>query len=573
MKNGSFESGPWKESVGDCSSFDDDANIDMQVLEHPNSNNKYLSLITSDHISCTDTDIELQDNSRYVYSLDYQSDTNIYAKIYFRTGGENSINNLEVDVPINNDSWNKHIGLFNTDKVLNPKIFLYATSELIERESKVSYDNISIKKIDTIDQILIDDNNIFNNYEVSKSLIINDKNIEQNRLNNGSFEGGLWTKEVGNCWNYDDNPKIGMKLMGDKNKFLELSANRHSACTNQVIEVNEEEILKLRYDFNLENSEKAVTQLVFNDPSRTSYTDDTEAIILESKWNEFTKFYDVPEGATQARLYLYSKENNKKEGDAIVRYDNVELSVLPSYFDSIITLDQTSTADQYSTPNNYNYNIINGSKIQINLNNVNNDFLLFFSTKYNDNWEVRFKNNPVGDHEVADFQFNSWLISPDKICAKWNCENVDGGYNIELELVYKPYKELRAYVIASTISFILFSLFILVYNISHLMKISKKILNKSDINNYNKNSKTKNDLNVYWKIETDDGFGVADQVDGDGVLDLVQNDNNKKQWIADQARNDMEVIEVDRSIIIHNHHKSLKKARPKKPEPPRKIHL
>ena len=81
--------------------------------------------------------------------------------------------------------------------------------------------------------------------------------VEDPRL---GFEKGLWNEQVGNCFNYDDNPQIEMALntevVREGDSSLLLSAQRHNACTDISFSVEPEDVIDLTIPYYTRNPER-----------------------------------------------------------------------------------------------------------------------------------------------------------------------------------------------------------------------------------------------------------------------------------------------------------------------------
>ena len=131
-----------------------------------------------------------------------------------------------------------------------------------------------------------------------------------NLIANPSFESGLWSKQVGDCNNYDKDPKIGMQQVGgasDGKSALELSAARHDACTSTNFSLKGDTTYLLSYDYQSPNAQTASFYLRYNNS-------DQDAIkrfqtISDTEWHTTSQFITTPENAQTGQLFMHTLSN------------------------------------------------------------------------------------------------------------------------------------------------------------------------------------------------------------------------------------------------------------------------
>lgn len=151
-----------------------------------------------------------------------------------------------------------------------------------------------------------------------------------NLIANPSFESGLWSKQVGDCNNYDKNPKIAMQQVGnasDGKSALELSAARHDACTSTNFNLKGDTTYLLSYDYQSPNAQSASFFMRFNES-------DQDAIkrfqtISDTEWHTTTQLITTPEKAETGQLFVHSLASDRDQ-PSINHYDNFRLFELQS---------------------------------------------------------------------------------------------------------------------------------------------------------------------------------------------------------------------------------------------------
>ena len=151
-----------------------------------------------------------------------------------------------------------------------------------------------------------------------------------NLIANPSFESGLWSKQVGDCNNYDKDPKIGMQQVGgasDGKSALELSAARHDACTSTNFSLKGDTTYLLSYDYQSPNAQTASFYLRYNNS-------DQDAIkrfqtISDTEWHTTSQFITTPENAQTGQLFMHALASDRDQ-PTINHYDNFKLVELQS---------------------------------------------------------------------------------------------------------------------------------------------------------------------------------------------------------------------------------------------------
>lgn len=144
-----------------------------------------------------------------------------------------------------------------------------------------------------------------------------------NLVSNPSFESGLWSKQVGDCNNYDKNPQIGMQQVGsasDGAHALELSASRHDACTSANFDVKGDTTYLLSYDYQSPNAQTASFYLRFDNSDKNAVK--RFQTVSDTEWHSTTQLITTPEDAKNGQLFVHALASDRDQPN-INHYDNV----------------------------------------------------------------------------------------------------------------------------------------------------------------------------------------------------------------------------------------------------------
>lgn len=325
------------------------------------------------------------------------------------------------------------------------------------------YNNLFfIDNKDTID-IAIEDNGKIE----FESKIINDEIINQksdfselsyksssfkniNIIENGTFDKELWSKNVEDCHNYDNYPKISMEL---SNKALKLSAQRHIACTTKQVKVTPKGLYKFKFNYktlkdkpvsyiiSFNNSDKLVKD-VFNAP--------------KDGWGKFEKTFEVPNNSDLIDIKLLGfSDANYKQLDTY--YDNVELYSIPNITNKVVLSNDLKVQNSYT----YSYTQLNPTQYNLDVSTTNDEpFDIILSEQYNPNWHLLYKKDKsdvsIGAGKYSSI-INGWLLDTKVVCNadSTNCKKNDkGGYDLKLSLEFTPQRWFNIGLVISGTTFI-----------------------------------------------------------------------------------------------------------------------
>ncbi|MDO8492286.1 MAG: hypothetical protein Q7S34_01435 [bacterium] len=191
-------------------------------------------------------------------------------------------------------------------------------------------------------------------------------------VQNGSFEDGLWSEQVSDCNNYDDNGKIAQRISSEVYSgvnSLELEATRHIACTGlSSVDVTEGQEYILSFAYQSPNAKQAGYYVGMRGATTTVITE--KLPFTDTEWHTHHKRFTIPEGVKNLSLNLYSYATDNVT-PIIVRYDDVVLKrvavvrmIDPRREDRFVPTDlgsaETNTLTLADPIHNFKENINNG---------------------------------------------------------------------------------------------------------------------------------------------------------------------------------------------------------------------
>jgi hypothetical protein len=268
----------------------------------------------------------------------------------------------------------------------------------------------------------------------------------KNLVRGGSFEDGLWRDRVDDCYDFDNNPDIGMKhnksVASAGRASLELRARQHIACTGPgAIEVEGGGRYLLSFDYQSDDGKYAGYYVSYNDPDKT-----TDLVRMQEDgkdWRSFSQELTVPKGATQANIKLYAYPHTYGEVNSIVRYDNVSLIHTPAMQNRFYAVSEPDAG--MARPESLEYTIVDPTKKIVDISGAREGFYVADADSYNPLWQASVKgsNTPVAtaNHIRLNNTMNAWYIDPEEVCAAPGavCEKRgDGPYDMQLVIEFTP---------------------------------------------------------------------------------------------------------------------------------------
>lgn len=286
-----------------------------------------------------------------------------------------------------------------------------------------------------------------------------------NLLDNSSMEDGLWKKEVEDCFNYDNNPEIDMKLNSsdktDGKHSLQLTAASHMACTSPTpVQVEENESYLIYFDYKTNKDAPSRYNLLFSGDNAGSHSEKLEE--TGGIWKSYSNFIEAPKGADKLKLTVYGVPSVKK-GKTDTLYDNFQITKVPKISSRFfLTKENTQMQANKAT---VQYAIINPTKIKVDIKEANGILNLALNDSYHKGWQLLNRTDtvlPFGIKTVAakhikiNRQENAWQINIEQYCFNNPVckKNQNGTYDIPLNIEFMPQKWLILSLIISTTTLI-----------------------------------------------------------------------------------------------------------------------
>lgn len=269
----------------------------------------------------------------------------------------------------------------------------------------------------------------------------------KNLISNPSFEEGLWQKEVDDCYDYDDQPDIAMRLdeqQGSHGKqSLQLDAKQHIACTGPgPIAVKEGQHYLISFDYQSLEGKYAGYYVSYDDPLETN------AIVRMQKdgesWNAFSQELAVPKGATRMTIKLYAYPHTYGEKTSTVHYDNVSLINIPPLQDRFYVM--AGPAATISQPERVEFTAHDPTRKTVRVAGATDAFYLADSDSYHPLWQLvpNGTNTPLAEnsHIRLNNTMNAWYVDTPALCKDTGActKNKDGSYDIDFTIVFQPQK-------------------------------------------------------------------------------------------------------------------------------------
>ncbi len=289
------------------------------------------------------------------------------------------------------------------------------------------------------------------------TIIVKDTNFTyKNLVPNPSLEQGLWQKNVGDCYNFDDKPAIGMRLntahTTNGKQSLELAAQNHIACTGpNAIPVDAGQHYLLSFDYQSDSGGKnAGYHLSFDDPLHTTME---ERMVGENQgWKTYGREITAPKGATHLHLELYAYPDSYGRFTATARYDQVGLINIPPLQNRFYVSSRKT--QPLKVPKNISYQLLNPTRTLVRVTSAKQPFYLGINQTYDKLWQLTIPGKksvmefpfaahttvPEANHIRLNDTTNGWYIDPTQLCAHASgcSKQTDGSYNFDIVAEFVP---------------------------------------------------------------------------------------------------------------------------------------
>ena len=469
VPNSSFEFGAWTNRVNDCRNYDRKASISMNIDQTSATDGEQsLRLNSAHHDACTSTSVPLTDEGFYILEFDYKSLGNGDIG-WALTYGEQKVQPQGRITSEEKNQWNHYIKKVTVPKNAgSARLYLYAFEPAGKTQNSALFDSIKLRRLDEVTSFANTDT--APSYE--KATLQIDKKATPivltfpgelaNLVQNGSFENGPWHDKVGDCHDYDDQPRISMGIADDASTghaSLALSAVKHDACAGTGIGLQGKGNYLLAFDYKGIKAEFAGYHIRFDDPAATVISKKIK-VKNQNVWNHVSDNIAVPDGATSARFTIYAYE---PKGGKIseVDYDNISLQRITDLSNAFVAVSHNDV--DYQNPAKIQFYNPRAAQKGVSVIGAAKKFILNLSESYNDQWKLylapvsqpehRFVQGgelkyltakPLFDdtHMKLNGFANGWVVDPDYVKKhfpnKYWKENPDGTIDFNLVMYYRP---------------------------------------------------------------------------------------------------------------------------------------
>lgn len=465
----------WQKEPEDCTPYPGKATIDMRSVE--NSKRQVISLFAKNHSACTGPGpIQVSADTPYLLSFKYRTLGGQFSS-YRLTYNNAEKTVITEDLPVADELWRTHEQL-----ITPPKGATSVNIQLIGRPSNQAaktvytlFDKLSLVPVKQTAVIpaatgaitkVTDTNAKVSSY---KDTTYTPKNI----VPGGSFEEGLWQKNVSDCNNYDDEPAIRMSHTdeaADGKKALQLEAKKHIACTGPgQIAVTSGKTYLLEFDYQSPNAKNAGYLLRFDGRKQNQVS---ERILIKGKgWQTFRKMITIPPEVGHITLSLFSYSDDDSPAKYLVnRYDDVKLLEVPDLGDRFYQV--TDSAQPMQMPEKINFTNVSNTLKKVTIGRAKAPFILRMSEQYHPAWKLQYDDAKANDlfnafpllaapkpasseHlKLNGFQ-NGWYIDPNAICEanKAVCtKHADGSATIALAVQFNGQRWFNLGLIMSAVT-------------------------------------------------------------------------------------------------------------------------
>lgn len=485
VSNGSFESGLWQPTIGDCHNYDSHAQIGMRLNPDHTTGKQSLELDATRHFACTSTTIAVT-AGQTVLSFDYKS-LNSKTAGYYLAFNDPSHTVIQDHLNISGTQWQSLLKKVTVPAgATTASLALYAYESDGTSANSVLYDNVSLQQPQLISALVLPaKTSDFIGVPVPLRAGTNRLTLASsdfgsaNLIADPSFESGPWATSVGDCNNADHKAKLAQAIdrgeHTDGRQSLRLEATRHNACTSTAINLASDGDHLFSFDFQSPNTKTAGYYIQFNDAAKTVISE--QPAITGKGWQHFQKTITVPVGATGASLFLYDYQTDGRTNNTI-RYDNFRLTKIPDVNNTYYLI--TNPTVQLAAPRQLQFTAINPTKQTVQTKGATKPFLLSFAESFNAGWKLYLrpikeasactpvsaggeviecqskpvfiqsgdigllKAKPIFDdkHIKLNGYANGWMVDPAYIKANYSKDyyrtNADGSLDFNLVVYFQP---------------------------------------------------------------------------------------------------------------------------------------
>jgi len=436
--------GLWQKDPEDCVPYGGKkADIAMSSQMDGSIDERVIALSANNHAACTGPDAFAINPGTYLWHFRYKgiSAQMLSYQISFDNGQK-----ITKDIPIADASWH------TLDAAVTvPQGATKATVRLITRPSNQVKDTAMIyfaePQLSTLGTVATIDSatGSLQKVAVQKDQLASYKSDDyKNEITNGSFENGLWQKEVGDCNAFDKNSDLKMSLnksqASDGRQSLQLEARAHTACTDvKKIPVQGGSTYLLEFDYQSPNADAAGINITMDDKAST-YIEE-KMPIKDSGWHTYSKAITLPSDVHELSLAVFAYSSDEDKSEYVVnRYDNFVLQKVPDIKNRFYAVS-SPTVDM-AKPKDITFEQTSNTKKAVTIKGATKPFILLMSEQYSPAWQLSPVVDSTSHLKVNGFQ-NAWYIQPAEICKAHPSactQNADGSYDLHLTTTFTAQK-------------------------------------------------------------------------------------------------------------------------------------
>lgn len=301
-----------------------------------------------------------------------------------------------------------------------------------------------------------------------------------NLIPNPSLEAGLWQQHVSDCYNYDPEPLINMRLdtkdHADGRRSVELDAGNHIACTGPdaiAVTAGQQYLLSFSYQ---SPTAQAGYSATFDDSAHTASSGTMDP--RDKDWHSFSTIITAPPYARSVHLLVNAYPTSS--GTGVARYDNFQLIAIPAIQHQLYVF--SGPALQLVAPQSVHFVVNDPTKTSALITAAHGPFYLVLSDTYSNLWRLEAASAaqawwpaphmpavPAASHLMLNGGINGWLVDPAQLCetAPASCSrNPDGSYNMALVAEFVPQRWFYLGLVISSVTFLAVGMY-LIRNIRH----------------------------------------------------------------------------------------------------------
>ncbi|HSH55627.1 MAG TPA: alpha-(1-_3)-arabinofuranosyltransferase family protein [Candidatus Limnocylindrales bacterium] len=488
INNGGFESGLWQKTVTDCSlGAIGKPKFNQSIVTDRAEGNQALKLTSASHFACVKKEMVRSNEDDLVkVRVNYKNLSELPARYCIWENVSQQC--LGLSKVASSDQWMETSSLITPDsKNSRLSIYLYSIPKS-GQPNTVLYDGISASSYTFVRNV-----DVQFNVQASWGVLgeyIGNINVDSlrfiekpsNLVKNNSFSDGLWQKAVGDCSaSKPGTAQIDMQATksGQDGIALNLVSDNHAACTwTDMSGYDEDRDYKLSIQF--KNNSGSLPQICVWEDLNNKCLFKTRLLPTESEkmdggWYRWEKAFRSSEGATAAKIFLYSEASDVKTSND---FDDIDVRSLPLSLDTSIVASSAGNRPAHSG-GNVKYVKYNTTLYGLNIEDQT-DLNFIFTETFNSGWHAYIMKDGLpssfGDHlrrflggwpeyKIPDEHHilgngyaNEWKL--DSVNVPKEFRDSEGKYTVLME--YSPQKKFYIGSILSILAFLVCILYLVV---------------------------------------------------------------------------------------------------------------